>query len=131
MLRRNLYNSDSLHLKKDYRKTFPKLIDIAQNSSSSGLFKENMYAFFSEKLRRATTDTHLHAIQRVLRLIEFDGQVVNELSTGSELPIHTLTYLWQFLQNELSDSLSPDLFIDLYSCWSPAFFRKRSIQTGR
>lgn len=130
MLRRNLYNSDSLHLKKNYRKTFPELIDIAQNSSSSGLFKENMYAFFSEKLRRATTDTHLHAIQWVLRLIEFDGQVVDELSTGSELPIHTLTYLWQFLRNELSDSLSPDLFIDLYYLLEPCFFPEE-IHTDR
>ena len=40
--------------------------------------------------------------------------MVSELSTGEEMPIRTITCLWQFLAGKLEEDVSPDFFIDLY-----------------
>lgn len=52
--------------------------------------------------------------KRILLLIEHDGMMVSELSTGEEMPIRTITCLWQFLAGKLEEDVSPDFFIDLY-----------------
>lgn len=43
-----------------------------------------------------------------------DGMMVFELSTGEEMPVRTITCLWQFLAGKLEEDVSPDFFIDLY-----------------
>ena len=40
--------------------------------------------------------------------------MVFELSTGEEMPVRTITCLWQFLAGKLEEDVSPDFFIDLY-----------------
>mgnify|MGYP001523164765 FL=1 len=40
--------------------------------------------------------------------------MVSELSTGEEMPVRTITCLWQFLAGKLEEDVSPDFFIDLY-----------------
>jgi len=114
MLRRNIYYSDVLSLRKNYRRTFPGLIDMAVRNSTPELFKKDLHAYFSFKIDHTTSEVRTTAYRRILRLIECDGTVVNELSTGDRLSIHTITYLWQFLRGELPETVSPDLFIDLY-----------------
>ena len=52
--------------------------------------------------------------KRIFLLIEHDGMMVSELSTGEEMPIRTITCLWQFLAGKLEEDVSPDFFIDLY-----------------
>lgn len=52
--------------------------------------------------------------KRILLLIEHDGMMVFELSTGEEMPVRTITCLWQFLAGKLEEDVSPDFFIDLY-----------------
>ena len=52
--------------------------------------------------------------KRILLLIEHDGMMVSELSTGEEMPVRTITCLWQFLAGKLEEDVSPDFFIDLY-----------------
>ena len=52
--------------------------------------------------------------KRILLLIEYDGSPIDELSTGEELSVQTITYFWQLLTGKLADEVSPDLFIDLY-----------------
>ena len=52
--------------------------------------------------------------KRILLLIEHDGMMVSELSTGEEIPVWTITCLWQFLAGKLEEDVSPDFFIDLY-----------------
>ena len=52
--------------------------------------------------------------KRILLLIEHDGMMVSELSTGEEMPVRTITCLWQFLVGKLEEDVSPDFFIDLY-----------------
>ena len=34
--------------------------------------------------------------KRILLLIEYDGSPIDELSTGEELSVQTITYFWQY-----------------------------------
>ena len=47
-------------------------------------------------------------------LIDYDGQKVHELSTDKQLPVSTLSLLYDFLTDKLEEYLETDLFIDLF-----------------
>ena len=47
-------------------------------------------------------------------LIDYDGQKVHELSTDKQLPVSTLSLLYDFLTGKLEEYLETDLFIDLF-----------------
>ena len=58
--------------------------------------------------------------KRILLLIEHDGMMVSELSTGEEMPVRTITCLWQFLAGKLEEDVSPDFLSTCTgnsNCW--------------
>ena len=105
-------------VRKKIQQSYPQLIKMAFDSQTLEQFKTKFEIFIHsflgcrddelEELRQAAAD-HL------LRLIEYDGRTINELSTGETMAIHTILYFWYFLRNEITPDVSEDPFIDLYA----------------
>ena len=116
MIKRRLLSYDIPQLAKVFKKDFPQLVTMAEESESSVLFKEALRSFVSSRIDRTVGGSNMgNAVaKRILLLIEHDGMMVSELSTGEEMPIRTITCLWQFLAGKLEEDVSPDFFIDLY-----------------
>ena len=93
-----------------------KVLTMAEESESAALFKEALRSFVSSRIDRTVGGSNMgNAVaKRILLLIEHDGMIVSELSTGEEIPVWTITCLWQFLAGKLEEDVSPDFFIDLY-----------------
>lgn len=89
---------------------------MAEESESAALFKEALRSFVSSRIDRTVGGSNMgNAVaKRILLLIEHDDTTVAELSTGEEIPVRTITYLWQFLTGKPGEDVSPDFFIDLY-----------------
>lgn len=89
---------------------------MAEESESSVLFKEALRSFVSSRIDRTVGGSNMgNAVaKRILLLIEHDDTTVSELSTGGEIPVRTITWLWQFLAGKLKEDVSPDFFIDLF-----------------
>jgi len=107
MLKKELYHTDLIKLKKDFTNKLPELVSLAGECESFNHFKESLKKYIS------SSQGSLKVIDRLLLLIEFDDMVVDELSTGEQISIHTIRYLWEFLNNELRENVSPDALIDL------------------
>ena len=116
MIKRRLLSYDIPQLAKVFKKDFPQLVTMAEESESSVLFKEALRSFVSSRIDRTVGGSNMgNAVaKRILLLIEHDGMMVSELSTGEEIPVWTITCLWQFLAGKLEEDVSPDFFIDLY-----------------
>lgn len=89
---------------------------MAEESESAALFKEALRSFVSFRIDRTVGGSNMgNAVaKRILLLVEHDDTTVAELSTGEEIPVRTITYLWQFLTGKPGEDVSPDFFIDLY-----------------
>jgi lysine 2,3-aminomutase len=95
-----------------FDKGLPLIADMAKGSDSAGRFKDKLRLFVSSHDQGALTGLMK---ERILRLIDYDGACVNELSTGERLPVNTITLLWHFLNGHPSEQeAAPDLWIDLY-----------------
>jgi len=103
-------------LRNKYKLLFPQLISMVGESETADIFKEHLRVFVLSvaKDSKAGNDIATTVVERILFLIENDGLIVDELSTGEQLTIHTITYLWEFLRGTQVKHLSPDLFTDLY-----------------
>jgi lysine 2,3-aminomutase len=94
---------------------FPLLAALANESATAIQFKEKLGEWVLSLSDVAFGDlARKRAAGRILLLIRYDGASVNELSTGEQLPIRTVTYLWQALTGRLAEDVSNDLFTDLY-----------------
>lgn len=112
MTRKEKLASNLLMLKKKYDRNFPQLVEIAKEAKSSEDFKTALRTYLT-----AMEGAHKErgtGIERILLLIDYDNTSVDELSTGQNMPIRTITYLWHFLNGNLQQDVSIDLFIDLY-----------------
>lgn len=116
MIKRRLLSYDIPQLTKVFKKDFPQLVTMAEESESAALFKEALRSFVFSRIDRTVGGSNMgNAVaKRILLLIEHDGMMVSELSTGEEMPVRTITCLWQFLVGKLEEDVSPDFFIDLY-----------------
>lgn len=116
MIKRRLLSYDISQLTKAFKKDFPQLVTMAEESESAALFKEALRSFVSSRIDRTVGGSNMgNAVaKRILLLIEHDGMMVFELSTGEGMPVRTITCLWQFLAGKLEEDVSPDFFIDLY-----------------
>ena len=99
MIKRRLLSYDISQLTKAFKKDFPQLVTMAEESESAALFKEALRSFVSSRIDRTVGGSNMgNAVaKRILLLIEHDGMMVSELSTGEEIPVWTITCLWQFL----------------------------------
>lgn len=116
MIKRRLLSYDISQLTKAFKKDFPQLVTMAEESESAALFKEALRSFVSSRIDRTVGGSNMGNVvaKRIFLLIEHDGMMVSELSTGEEIPVRTITCLWQFLAGKLEEDVLPDFFIDLY-----------------
>lgn len=116
MIRKRLLSCDNSQLIKMFNRDFPQLVTMAEESESAILFKKALRAYVSSRVTYNEEGSSMgNAIaKRILFLINYDDTTVSELSTGEDLLVRTITYLWQFLAGRLTEDVSSDLFIDLY-----------------
>lgn len=116
MIKRKELTYDNSYLLKVFNRDFPHLVAMAEESRNIKLFREALRSFVSSKIAVNEGGGNMgNAVaKRILLLIEYDGSPIDELSTGQELSVQTITYLWQLLAGKLTDEVSSDLFIDLY-----------------
>lgn len=73
---------------------------------------------FKNKLNDYLSSNHINnsiAAENIKRLIENDGRTIFEQSTEQEIRLETISLLWQFLTNRITnEEISVDLWIDLY-----------------
>lgn len=109
MIKRKNFDLSITELKNKFKKDFPHLFQIAESCSDEMQFKERLHAYISEFKQEGNT-----TIDRILLLIENDQTVVNELSTGQQLKIETISLLWHFLRGHIDENGKIDLYLDLY-----------------
>lgn len=116
MIKRKELTYDNSYLLKVFNRDFPHLKTMAEESPSVKLFREALRSFVTSRMgaNKGTSNNDNAVAKRILLLIEYDGSPIDELSTGQEFAVQTITYLWQLLTGKLTDEVSPDLFIDLY-----------------
>ena len=116
MIKRKELTYDNPYLLKVFNRDFPHLVTMAEESLNVKLFREALRSFVSSRIEINGGGSNMgNAVaKRILLLIEYDGSPIDELSTGEEMPIQTITYFWQLLAGKLTEEVSPDLFIDLY-----------------
>ena len=87
-----------------------QLTSLAAESRNETIFKN--------KLNDYLLSAHIKnpiAAKNITRLIENDSKTIYELSTEKEIEIKTISLLWQFLTNRITDEeTSVDLWLDLY-----------------
>ncbi len=87
-----------------------RLASLASESPDETIFKN--------KLRDYLLSDHIKnpiAAQNIQNLIDNDGKTIYELSTEKEIKIETISLLWQFLTNRITDEETlVDLWIDMY-----------------
>ena len=96
-------------LKQLYRHELPELTGIAARSGDAQTFK----TYLSEYMT-GHPQAESEAGKLIRLLIDYDGQKVHELSTDKQLPVSTLSLLYDFLTGKLEEYLETDLFIDLF-----------------
>ncbi len=96
-------------LEQLYRHELPELVDIAIRSEHATTFKTKLSEYIA-----AHPEVESEAGKQIRLLIEFDGQEVHELSTGTQLTISTLSLLHAFLTRQWEEEMETDVFIDLF-----------------
>ncbi len=96
-------------LEQLYRHELPELVSIAAQSKNVQVFK----TFLSEYIA-GHPEAESENGRQIRLLIDYDGHEVHELSTEKQLPISTLSVLYDFLTGKLDEYLETDLFIDLF-----------------
>ena len=93
-----------------FRREIPFISDMAESSRNAQLFKKKLREAMIKKQKNQKD-----VCEQILLLLEYDGHMIQELSTGEKIRIRPLTYLWQFLTGHLESlDISVDLFIDLF-----------------
>lgn len=97
-------------LKLLYQQNYPELIKLALGSSSEDEFKNQLNHYLK------TSDIeNCDASEQIRILIDNDGRVVHELSTGKDIKIQTISLLYHFLKGTSTNADAPtDLYLDLY-----------------
>ena len=104
-------------LKNKFKQEFSDLVLMAKTCETPDIFKKQLKAFVTEAIKDKNDDIQTKTIiaKRIIRLIENDNTIVEELSTGEKLHIKTISSLWEFLHSKSEiKSNSLDLMIDLY-----------------
>lgn len=96
-------------LEQLYRHELPELVSIAAQSEDAEAFKASLSEYMA-----GHPGAESEAGRQIRLLMDYDGQVVHELSTEEQLPISTLSVLYDFLTGKLEEYLETDLFIDLF-----------------
>lgn len=69
---------------------------------------------FVERLRIVLKDRDDRIARQLLLMLDYEGKVVDELSTGEHLQMNSFGYLWKFLRGEEPGGVSTGLYMDFY-----------------
>jgi lysine 2,3-aminomutase len=105
MTETSLITHNLIRIRKQFDSNLPQIVTLAKRNETIERFKKHLRTFVSSQSGLS---------ERILRLIDYDNTSVKELSTGESLPIHTITWLWLFLNDRLPEHVSADLLMDLY-----------------
>lgn len=110
MKQRKMLSLTLYQLGQLFRQEFPELVGVAEESHDAETFRLRLGEFVSRQ-----PSAQGDAGEQLRLLIDYDGQQVEELSTGERMSVQTLTLLWRFLTGNLENVEMPtDLFIDLF-----------------
>jgi len=109
-------------LRNKYKQDFPQLSNIAELCPDEAQFKKRLQTFILTHQQQKNNAISDAAGTRILLLIQHDHTVVDELSTGEQLKIETITNLWRFLKEIPEETTLPDLYIDLYHQFKLFFY---------
>jgi len=75
MIKRRLLSYDISQLTKAFKKDFPQLVTMAEESESAALFKEALRSFVSSRIDRTVGGSNMGNVvaKRIFLLIEHDG----------------------------------------------------------
>ena len=133
MIKRRLLSYDIPQLTKVFKKDFPQLVTMAEESESAALFKEALRSFVFSRIDRTVGGSNMgNAVaKRILLLIEHDGMMVSELSTGEEIPVRTITCCgssWPGSWRKMFRRTSLSTCTGNSNCWRS---RRKSFRTVR
>jgi lysine 2,3-aminomutase len=118
MTETHLITFNHMRIKKEFDKHFPHIVTLAKQSGTSGQFKDKLRTRIASSPSGSSSlpekNMQEKVAERLLRFIRYDDTSVNELSTGEDLPVRTITHLWQFLNDRLPGDVAADLLLDLY-----------------
>ena len=82
MIKRRLLSYDIPQLTKVFKKDFPQLVTMAEESESAALFKEALRSFVFSRIDRTVGGSNMgNAVaKRILLLIEHDGMKIGRAS---------------------------------------------------
>lgn len=101
-------------LKQIYQQELPELVLLAQQSLDETDFKNRINNYLNSH-----TSAESSAGKQIQLLINYDGQIIHELSTGEDMPVQTIALLHKFLIGNLENQeTTTDLFIDLFHLFS-------------
>lgn len=98
-------------LKQLYHQELPELVEMAQQSQDEEDFKSRLNQFLTSSDEAEESATG----KQIRLLINHDGKIIHELSTGQDMQVQTFSLFHRFLTGNLENSdMATDLFIDLY-----------------
>lgn len=122
MTKRKKLDLSITELQNKYKQDFPQLCEIAESCSDEAQFKKHLHTLILTKKQEKNCTFSDEAGTRILLLIQNDNTIVDELSTGQQLKIKTITYLWRFLKGIVEASTLTDLYLDLYYQFKLLFY---------
>ena len=100
-------------LKQIYCLELPEVAKVAAKSSTLEDFKTELLRYVDTV--EIDNDTAKEAREQIRILLDHDGQVVHELSTGQDMALQTTELFYQFLAGTLESTEMPtDLFIEWF-----------------
>ncbi len=132
MSKRRRFDLRITDLKNKFKQDFPGLFSLAEMSENETDFKEQLRSYVLDKIKNLMEEDRIGyaAGKRILRLIEYDGKVVDELSMEKQLKIETMTLLWHFLNNDFENVGTVDLYWDLYHQFRLLLFSELNIPSS-
>ncbi len=122
MKTKNTLSSDFTQLYQLYKYNLQVLINLASESKNTGEFKKKLQKHVIRHSQ--SNDT---ASRHILRLINYDGQTVYDLSTEKTITIQTMDLFYKLLKGSRKAEKYTDLFLDLYH----AFIQLEKPETGK
>lgn len=98
-----------LQIEQLYQQELPDFVRMAEQSPSNDSFKKRCLNYLDGE-----SICNLQAREQIKRLLAFDGQCINELSTDSQLQMATFELLYRFLNKKWNEDLEMDFLLDLY-----------------
>ncbi|MDL2266087.1 KamA family protein, partial [Parabacteroides sp. OttesenSCG-928-G21] len=115
MTEENYLNFQVSKLSKVFKQHFPELVLLAQQTLTPESFKIKLQEYINTAcLDEERAGEKRKAVERILLLINYDNTTIDELSIGEKIHVRTITYLWQFLREELEEEISTDFILDLF-----------------